>query len=686
MKETQESKAWGCNNDYHGVKVSAEYIRGHASSKISYNDLDKVVYMRENLSVASSITSSSPLTYRVKTSNEQPSFHSSSFNADNVRQTFGSGGSICSSEKTSGGSQADLVRGPCGHVSMADIVMMGRPHTWGSYMAEETSNTPENMDARDSLCCCLKPSHDSSPSPGPLEMHQDLQFTHPANVSDAFHQSGTTSSQHNYDDEWLVIKQQAAVSRSSILNSSTTSGMGIVPNQSHLFDDGIKLPKNCQSEVKVSERNVASKNLDSNCVEFDSSSIGQENTNRVGGASDFNDCSFKDIISYDSHKSMNELLHEGRESCAHLSFASGSVPLNDKVSSTVAILHQLSLEKEAKLVPLLEDDCPVVFPNDMQTLAAECPHLTFVTYNSGVHANISGPLASNPSKTNLKEVSAVIDGSSSVGLETRHEYRLYYTFYHGSQYFDFFCAEIQLTSDGDFILKDADGTIAWSTNTAGKSVAGLNLTDMGNLVLFYHNNATVWQSFDHPTDSLVPGQKLMAGQKLIPSISATNWTQLNLLSYSVTDEGAVASIESSPPQVYDEFTISGRKTNREPTYVTLQNGSFALFANSSQPSAPDLFQSIPEASSVQYVRFCPDGHLRLYEWTIDGWKQVADLLSGRANECFYPTVCGNYGICSNGQCSCPSTTYFKQINDRQPDLGFLKLLPCLVKLLYITVL
>ncbi|KAF2290661.1 hypothetical protein GH714_014913 [Hevea brasiliensis] len=328
MKETQESKAWGCNNDYHGVKVSAEYIRGHASSKISYNDLDKVVYMRENLSVASSITSSSPLTYRVKTSNEQPSFHSSSFNADNVRQTFGSGGSICSSEKTSGGSQADLVRGPCGHVSMADIVMMGRPHTWGSYMAEETSNTPENMDARDSLCCCLKPSHDSSPSP--------------------------------------------AVSRSSILNSSTTSGMGIVPNQSHLFDDGIKLPKNCQSEVKVSERNVASKNLDSNCVEFDSPSIGQENTNRVGG---------RDLCSVNSVSlpCIPILLSPNfrKRKLRSFIFCKWLCTLNNKVSSTVAILHQLNLEKEAKLVPLLEDDCPVVFPNDMQTLAAECPHLTF---------------------------------------------------------------------------------------------------------------------------------------------------------------------------------------------------------------------------------------------------------------------------------------------------------------------
>ncbi|KAJ9147148.1 hypothetical protein P3X46_029340 [Hevea brasiliensis] len=233
---------------------------------------------------------------------------------------------------------------------------------------------------------------------------------------------------------------------------------------------------------------------------------------------------------------------------------------------------------------------------------------------------------------------------------------------------------LQLTSDGDFILKDSDGFIAWSTNTAGKSVAGLNLTDMGNLVLFDHNNATVWQSFDYPTDSLVPGQKLVAGQKLIPSISDTNWTELNLLSISVTDERAVASLESSPPQVYYEFKFYGRKKNREQTYVILQNGSFALFANSSKPSQPDVYRSIPEALSVQYIRFCPDGHLRVYEMDTDGWKQVADLLS-TPNECFYPIVCGNYGICSNGQCRSPSTTYFKQINDTQPNLGFSETTP-----------
>ncbi|KAI6674959.1 hypothetical protein NL676_002865 [Syzygium grande] len=85
-------------------------------------------------------------------------------------------------------------------------------------------------------------------------------------------------------------------------------------------------------------------------------------------------------------------------------------------------------------------------------------------------------------------------------------------------------ATLELTSKGDLVLKDANGTVAWFTNTSGKSVLGLNMTDFGNLVLFDKNNATVWQSYDEPTDSLVLGQKLRQGQRLMPSVSETNWT------------------------------------------------------------------------------------------------------------------------------------------------------------------
>ncbi|PHT43647.1 hypothetical protein CQW23_17672 [Capsicum baccatum] len=230
---------------------------------------------------------------------------------------------------------------------------------------------------------------------------------------------------------------------------------------------------------------------------------------------------------------------------------------------------------------------------------------------------------------------------------------------------------LQLTAEGDLVLRDADGTLAWSTNTAGKSVAGLSLTDEGNLVLFDSKNGTVWQSFEHPTDALVPGQKLVSGMKLTSSVSTTNWTEGGLISLSATDDGLVGFVESNPPQTYFSRTIGGLNASRGSNYVMYLNGSLSLFSNSSSNS--ETLFSISRASSAQYMKLESDGHLKVYEWQ-SGWNEVDDLLTGFNGECYYPMVCGRYGICSRGQCSCPksssnSTTYFRQIDDRQGNLG-----------------
>ncbi|KAL9373116.1 hypothetical protein Peur_035360 [Populus x canadensis] len=211
---------------------------------------------------------------------------------------------------------------------------------------------------------------------------------------------------------------------------------------------------------------------------------------------------------------------------------------------------------------------------------------------------------------------------------------------------------ISIANGYDSPVKDVDGSIAWSTNTTGKSVAGMNLTDMGNLVLFDDNNATVWQSFDHPTDCLLPGQNLMAGQKLTPTVSLSNSTEQGLFSLSVTYKGLFASVESNLPQVYYQLVGNAAEMNQDSTFVSFMNGKLR--------------------------------HLRVYEWEeFDrfGWDEVADLFTEEIDECSYPKVCGKFGICSNGQkCRCPEptiqgTTYFKRVIEKQPEIGCLEITP-----------
>ncbi|KAL4611706.1 hypothetical protein ACB092_08G144800 [Castanea dentata] len=223
-------------------------------------------------------------------------------------------------------------------------------------------------------------------------------------------------------------------------------------------------------------------------------------------------------------------------------------------------------------------------------------------------------------------------------------------------------ASLKLTSERGLVLTDANGTTVWSTNTSSKSVAGLNLTDNCNLMLLDHNNATIiWQSFDHPTDTLMLKQKLMAGQQLI--------SKGGLYSLALTSEGLSAYINSNPPQRYfsgyHNFDYAGDTVKANSSYVQLNSENLTLFSQ-----GLILVLTSPSDFSLEYMRFEPDGHLRAY-----GEANYAyDFLTRRIRDCDYPTVCGNYGICTNNaQCSCPppikGTSYFRQTNDKLPNNG-----------------
>ena len=81
-------------------------------------------------------------------------------------------------------------------------------------------------------------------------------------------------------------------------------------------------------------------------------------------------------------------------------------------------------------------------------------------------------------------------------------------------------ATLRFSSERGLVLQDANRTTVWNTNIGTKSVASLNLSNMGNLMLLNQNNKTIRQSVDHPTDSLLPGKKLMVGQRLTFSVPA----------------------------------------------------------------------------------------------------------------------------------------------------------------------
>ncbi|KAL6844525.1 hypothetical protein ACP4OV_026198 [Aristida adscensionis] len=69
-----------------------------------------------------------------------------------------------------------------------------------------------------------------------------------------------------------------------------------------------------------------------------------------------------------------------------------------------------------------------------------------------------------------------------------------------------------ITDEGSLRLLDGAGQVVWSSNTTGAAApATARLLDSGNLVVMGDPSsaaAYVWQSFDHPSNTLLPGMKI----------------------------------------------------------------------------------------------------------------------------------------------------------------------------------
>lgn len=76
-----------------------------------------------------------------------------------------------------------------------------------------------------------------------------------------------------------------------------------------------------------------------------------------------------------------------------------------------------------------------------------------------------------------------------------------------------------LRKDGVLVLTDFGGSIVWETNTSSTAVDRAELLNSGNLVLKDTTGNILWQSFDFPTDTLLPSQFFTKNHNLISKLS-----------------------------------------------------------------------------------------------------------------------------------------------------------------------
>ncbi|XP_015875973.2 G-type lectin S-receptor-like serine/threonine-protein kinase RLK1, partial [Ziziphus jujuba] len=86
-------------------------------------------------------------------------------------------------------------------------------------------------------------------------------------------------------------------------------------------------------------------------------------------------------------------------------------------------------------------------------------------------------------------------------------------------------SRVNLTANGGLILTDPQGQELWRSDLISGVVVSGNMSDDGNFALQGSNSDRLWQSFEIPTDTMLPTQTMVRGGVLYSRQSATNYSK-----------------------------------------------------------------------------------------------------------------------------------------------------------------
>lgn len=199
------------------------------------------------------------------------------------------------------------------------------------------------------------------------------------------------------------------------------------------------------------------------------------------------------------------------------------------------------------------------------------------------------------------------------------------------------------------------GSSVWSSDTANKGVSAMELEDSGNLVLRGNDSSVVWQSFAHPTDTLISNQDFVEGMQLVSEPSSSN------LSYilEIKSGDMILSAGFSPPQPYWSMGQDTRRTINE-NGGGVYSASFSANAWRFHDKSKVLlwqfkYSDDTNANATWIVKLGSDGFVTFNELNSGAATPSATKIPN--NPCGTPQACAAYFICSGTSgttCQCPS--------------------------------
>ncbi|KAF6147473.1 hypothetical protein GIB67_021299 [Kingdonia uniflora] len=231
---------------------------------------------------------------------------------------------------------------------------------------------------------------------------------------------------------------------------------------------------------------------------------------------------------------------------------------------------------------------------------------------------------------------------------------------------------LQMTTDGRLVLQPAEGQ-AKAISTATDSASSASMLDSGNFVLYNSDSDVLWESFTSPTDTIVQGQRLLAGSALVSSTSRTDHSTGRFMLSMQTDGNLVQypASDTAWDKSWYAYWSSGTYRAGDNVSVNLDKDGHLYLLNNTGFNIRNLSAAVSPSDGTIFYRMTidVDGIFRLYSlsprgnWSIK-WSSTNDKCSPKG-------ICGLNSYCTlmDQESVCRCLPGFDFVNQNQQMLG-----------------
>uniref|UniRef100_A0A1J3HPH3 Receptor-like serine/threonine-protein kinase n=1 Tax=Noccaea caerulescens TaxID=107243 RepID=A0A1J3HPH3_NOCCA len=214
--------------------------------------------------------------------------------------------------------------------------------------------------------------------------------------------------------------------------------------------------------------------------------------------------------------------------------------------------------------------------------------------------------------------------------------------------------KMNLSPQGISVIEDGKGQIpVWSTPVLASPVYSLRLTDAGNLLLLDRSNATLWESFRFPTDTIVLGQRLPLGKFLSGSVSRNDLSTGDY-KFVVGESDCLMQWKGQNYWKLRMHTGANVNSNFPVEFLKVTTSGLALMGRNGTTVIINV--ALPPSSDFRVAKMDSSGKFIISRFS---GKNMVTEFSGPMDSCRIPFVCGKLGLChldnasENRSCSCP---------------------------------